>query len=146
MKKFIKINCIILVIFCLIINLNVFATSIEESQEKTLDDLQTEKSQLENSINESNSQIQIIESDLSTTVAEIALINQQICDKQLEIETLEAQEVALLAYIEKAEKEYEKSTQRFDKQKELLETRLVAMYEMGETSYLDILLNSKGIT
>ncbi len=165
MKKFIKINLIILVIFCLswnYLSVQIYAENIEElpqteeqsenieenekSEEKTLDELQIEKSELENIINESNNQIQFIESDLSALVVEISEINQKICDKQLEIETLQAQEKEILAYIKKAEMELEESNSRYEKQKDLLEKRLVAMYEMGENSYLEILLNSKGIT
>lgn len=164
MKKFIKINLIILVIFCLIFNfsyIEIWATSVdqetenqeseetnnenEENEEKDLDSLQLEKSELENQIENSNSQIQFIQGEVSSTVLEIAEINQTICDKQMEIQTLEAQEKDLLAYIEKAEKELEKSNSRYDSQKELLEKRLVAMYELGDTSYLDLLLSSKGI-
>jgi murein DD-endopeptidase MepM/ murein hydrolase activator NlpD len=165
LKKFIKINLIILVIFLISCNftlLPIVATTEdeevansevaddegtdEETEEKTLDDLQLEKSNLEEQINSSNEQIQFIESDLSTIVAEIAEINQQILDKQMEIETLEAEEEDLLVYLEKAEKEYEKSNERYETQKDLLEKRLVAMYEMGQTSYLDVLLSSKSIT
>lgn len=169
MKKFIKINLIILVIFCLSCSLilnPINATSDEETEvvenieenndenneensdeeEKTLDDLQLEKSELENEINSSNEQIQFIESDLSTIVAEISTINQKILDKQMEIETLEAQEGDLLAYIEKAEYELNSSNERYEKQKDLLEKRLVAMYELGEVSYLNLILHSKSIT
>lgn len=163
MKKFIKINLIILVIFCLFCTFSfseIMATSMEEqvseennnedenqekNEEKDLDTLQLEKSELENGIEESNAQIQFIEGELSSTVMEISEINQNIYDKQMEIETLEAQEIDLLAYIEKAEKELEKSNLRYESQKELLEQRLIAMYELGETSYLDLLLSSKGI-
>lgn len=170
MKNFIKINLIILVIFCLLCNCLVIPINAETvyeaeylddenseenqeenseeqpEEEKTLDDLQVEKSQLENIIDESNSQILLIENDLSSLVYEIAEINQKICDKQLDVETLEAQEIDMLAYIEKAERELEISDARYEKQKELLEKRLVAMYEMGQNTYLEILLNSKSIT
>ncbi|HIT71690.1 MAG TPA: peptidoglycan DD-metalloendopeptidase family protein [Candidatus Scatovivens faecipullorum] len=173
MRKFIKINLIILVIFCLSCSLiikPINATSNEEentknqevisneennnqnsdenteNEEKNLDDLQLEKSELENQINSSNEQIQFIESDLSAIVVEISEINQKILDKQMEIETLEAQEKDLLAYIEKAEYELNSSNDRYEKQKELLEKRLVAMYELGSVSYLDLILNSKSIT
>ena len=183
MKKFIKINLIILVIFCLLCNLGleIYATthdfeiknndedliqneenqipdeidgvenideileSEEQEREKNLDELQIEKNNLESEIESSNSQIQFIESELSVTVAEIAAINQKIMDKQMEIETLAAQEKDLLVYIAEAEKELENSNKRYDEQKSLLEKRLVAMYEMSETSYLDLLLNSKSI-
>ena len=164
MKKFIKINLIILVIFCLSCNFSLFedsalatenqnieenneqeGTNEEENKEKDLDTLQLEKSELESGLQNSNAQIEFIESELSATVTEISAINQKIYDKQLEIETLEAQELDLLAYIEKAEIELEKSNKRYEQQKELLEKRLVAMYEIGQTSYLDLLLSSKGI-
>lgn len=167
MKKFIKINFIILVIFYL----NAFSlfptnatedivennedqevATIEEGEEqqteeeKTLDDLQIEKSELENQINSSNEQIQFIENELSMTVAEIAEINQKILDKQMEIKTLEAQEEDLLKYLQKAERELEKSNKRYKDQKDLLDKRLIALYEMGSTSYLDVLLSSKSIS
>ena len=61
-----------------------------------------------------------IESELTNTVAEIAEINQQIIDKEIEIETLSAQEDDLLIYIAKAEYELEESNKRYEKQKELL--------------------------
>lgn len=161
MKKFIKINLIILVIFYLNTNFILFPTNAtedvlennevqeieeEENKEKTLDDLQLEKSELENQINSSNEQIQFIENELSITVAEIAEINQKIFDKQMEIKTLEAQEEDLLKYLQKAERELEKSNKRYENQKKLLDNRLIALYEMGNTSYLDVLLSSRSIS
>lgn len=162
MKKLIKVNLIILILLCLSYSC-VFGTSeefqeecIEEGQalesqeevqeEKDLDTLKIEKNQLETEIEESTSQIQFIQEELSSVVLEVAEITQQIYDKQLEIDTLKAEERQLVAYIEKAEKELEKSNTRYEKQKKLLEKRLVSMYEKGETTYLDVLLNSKGIT
>lgn len=192
MKKFIKVNLIILVIFCLLTSSTqvIYATSDDElkekrellerfellseeelfdenkspdevdgvenldeiikqeesEEEKNIDDLQIEKSNLESDIESSNIEIQIIESELTATVAEIAEINQQIIDKELEIETLTAQEDDLLRYIAKAEFELEESNKRYEKQKKLLETRLVAMYETGNMNYLDLLFCSKSIS
>ncbi len=117
-----------------------------EEEKKDLDSLQIEKNNLENQIDESNKQIEFIESQLSATVVEISEINQQILDKQMEIETLEAQEKDLLVYIDKAEKELEKSTIKYNTQKDLLEKRLVVMYEMGQSTYLDMILSSKSLT
>ncbi len=156
-KKVIKVTVIILVILCLSCTY-VFAepNEIEDAsgeeqesmteEEKDLDTLKLEKSNLEGEIDQSNTQIEFIENELSSTVLEVAELTQQIYDKQMGIETLTTQEKELLSYIEKAEKELEKSNTRYEKQKNLLEKRLVAMYEMGKTSFLEILLNSKGIT
>lgn len=155
MKKFIKINLIILVIFCLSCNfilLQTNATSLDtetnnqNDEQKDLDTLQLEKSNLENEIENSNKEIEFVKDQLTETVVEISEINQQILDKQMEIQTLEAQEKDLVAYINKAEEELKKSDEKYNYQKKVLEERLVAMYEMGQVTYLDILLSSKNIT
>lgn len=165
MKKFIKVTLIILVILCLFMNYayaenNVIQEEIEtqideetENQEdnnenqneKSLDDLQIEKNELENELENSNSQIGFIQEELSNVVIEISELTQKICDKELEIDTLTAQEKDLQDYIKKAEIELKNSNERYLKQKELLEKRLIAMYEMGNITYLDVLLNSKSI-
>ena len=168
MKKLIKVNLIILILLCLSYSCvlgtseefqeenfqeeyveedgQVLENQEEVQEEKDLDTLKIEKNQLETEIEESTSQIQFIQEELSAVVLEVAEITQQIYDKQLEIDTLKAEERQLVAYIEKAEKELEKSNTRYEKQKKLLEKRLVSMYEKGETTYLDVLLNSKGLT
>ncbi len=179
LKKFIKVNLIILVIFSMISSYLFIAFSSEDEvptievvtihrdeegniidesngengeenqeeekseEDQALDELELKKSSLESGIEDSNAQIQIINEDMSAEVAEITELNQKIYDKQLEIETLEAEEKNVNKFVEAAEREYEKSNERYLKQKDLLETRMVIMYEMGETSFLDILLNSK---
>lgn len=167
-NKFIRINLIILVIFSLINNILFYSIASEErptievktvdeeenqeenqeeSQEDTeMDDLENKKSSLESNIEASNNQIEIINEDMSEEVAKITEITQQICDKQLEIETLEAQEINLNNYVKAAEKEFEKTDEKYNSQKELLERRLVLMYEAGETTYLDLLLNSRSLS
>ena len=163
-QKLIKINFIILVIFSITCNFlhisfadeenfEITVTSIpneeeqneeqEDSGDSEMDALELEKSSLQNDIENSNSQIQVINEDMSEAVAEITEINQKIYDKQLEIETLEVQEKGINEYLEVAEEEYEKSREKFNTQKDLLEKRLVTMYELGETSFLDILVNCK---
>ena len=59
-------------------NLGEIVNQEEQSEEKSLDDLQVEKSNLESDIEASNAEIQFIESELTATVVEIAEINQQI--------------------------------------------------------------------
>lgn len=170
MKKIIKFNLIILIIFCISFNFVFTVTNAtsEESQEseeveerqeeqeeqtgqeeekekKDLDELQLEKSELQEEIENSNNQIQFIEEQLTKNVVEIAQIEQNILDKQMEIQTLEAQEKDYNKYIEKAEKELEESNNRYDSRKDLLEKRIVAMYEMGQITYLDILFKSRNI-
>ena len=162
MKKVIKINIIILVIFCLVINFSILkiyadevpeinAEPIEEEddrsdEEKKMDELKDQMSDVESNLFESNQEIEIIKNEVSEEVAEIAKLNQEILDKELEISTLEAQEKNLSVYVEAAEDEYNRVSEKYENEKDLLEQRLVAMYEMGETSFLDLLLSSKNMS
>lgn len=155
MKKFIKVNVIILVIFSLITiksfaeeTENVVQSSNEEKSENEnrVDELEEQKQQLEQQTEEFNSQLQFVNEELSNTVVEIAELTQSIYDKQTEIEELTAKSEQLSSQIEKVQNELNKATENYNTQKDLLEKRLVAMYEMGDTSYLDLLLNSKGIS
>lgn len=145
MKRVIKFNLIILIIICLMSNFAYIYADEDESTNK-LDDLQIQKNEIENQIEESNKQVEFIESQLSQTVVEISEITQEIYDKEVEIKALEAQEIELNEYIAKMEQELIDSNERYEKQETLLKKRLVAMYEMGETTYLDFLFSAKNIS
>ena len=122
-------------------------TTNEENTELTeLDKLELEKSEVEGAIEESQAQIGIIEGELSKALEEVEAISCKILNKQKEIENLELQEIVLMDYIKKTEIELEFWTERFVSQEEMVEKRLVAMYEMGDVKYLDVLLNSKNLS
>lgn len=149
MKKLIKIHFIILAIFSLLA-VQSFAedepiTDENSKNEEKVEQLEEQKQDLENQTQEFNSQLEFINEELSSTVVEVSELTQNIYDKQTQIEELKAKSELLEQRIEKVEKELNDATEEYKNQKDLLEKRLVAMYEMGETSYLDLLLNSKGI-
>lgn len=148
MKNFIKVNFVILVIFLSLIRPS-FADEIsneEESHEDKLVTLEEQKKELEQQNQESNEQLQFVNEELSNTVLEIAEMTQTILEKQTEKEELELKSEILSKRIEKTNEDLKKATEEYNTDKELLEKRLIAMYEMGETSYLDLLLSSKGIS
>ena len=119
----------------------------EEPQELTeLDELELQKSGLEEDITLSNEQIDVVHEQVTEAVYEMVMLNQTICDKQLEIDTKQAEIKNLLVTIGKAEEDLARSNERYENQKALLEKRLVATYEIGETSYLEFLLSSKNIS
>ena len=175
-NKFIKINLIILIIFAIIpFNIHAEEITsapeeqlMEEEREETetqvqeqevqeepqeepqelteLDELELQKSGLEEDITLSNEQIDVVHEQVTEAVYEMVMLNQTICDKQLEIDTKQAEIKNLLVTIGKAEEDLARSNERYENQKALLEKRLVATYEIGETSYLEFLLSSKNIS
>ena len=156
MKKIIKVLSIILIIFSLMIA-NVFAEESEENyiennkqeeieDKKNVEDLKKEKEDLVTQNEEMNFHLEFVSEELSSTVAEVAELTQNIYYKQTEMEELTLKTDILESRIKKVEKQLKDANKEYKSQKELLEKRLVAMYEMGETSYLDLLLSSKGIS
>ena len=83
---------------------------------------------------------------MSELVSEIAELNDEITSQQIEVEFLQKQREDLLATIETTESNLEIATEEYEKQKSQLEARLVASYKAGDTSYLDMLLQSNSLT
>ena len=151
MKKFIKVNLVILIIFSFIV-IRVYAQEEQQvnqeinTNKNKVEELEQHKQDLKSQTEEFSSQLEFVGEELSSTVVEVSELTQNIYDKQLKIEELTAKSEILSQRIEKTQKELKEATQEYENQKNLLEKRLVAMYEMGETSYLDLLLNSQGIS
>lgn len=156
-KKFIKINLIVLIIFVILSNvLLVFATEVadttnetfqeQNNEEKTLDSLSNQRNEMEANLNEANLEIEFVKSQLSEELYELEKLSLEILQKQQEIEIMQAEEEKLVDFIDVAKVEVEKITNNYNTQKDLLEKRLVAMYEIKGTTYLDVLLNSKSIS
>lgn len=157
-KKFIKINLIVLIIFVILSNIVwVFSTDlsdtvelIEEEQnneeENSLDSLSNQKNELETNLDNASMEIEFVKSQLSEELYELEQLNADILKKQQEIDIMNAEEENLVKFIEVAEIELENITNKYNTQKDLLEKRLVAMYEIKSTTYLDVLLNSKSIS
>lgn len=162
MKNVIKINLIILVI-CIIIPIRVFAdepaqnitnnvqNEVKDSEnngntENTLDSLNLQKNDLTNQVQEKEAQIQYIQEDMSETLLELERLSQEISDKQTEIHEIELQEIELNKYINTTEQQLEELKEKYNLQKNALQTRLVTMYKFGKVSYLDVLLNSRSLS
>ena len=152
-KKLIKINLIVLIIFVILSNLYLnFATDIDNFNEEVveepneLDVLATQKNELEENLINANNEIEFIKSQLSEQLYELQELDSTILKNQQQIDIMIVEEAKLLEFVKVAEIELENVTKKYDKQKELLEKRLVAMYETKSTSYLDVLLNSKSIS
>ena len=167
-KKLFKFNLIILIVLVFAFT-PVFQVLAEESEEEIveeenveegseegegepdeelteMDQLEIEKSSYLEKYEESNEIISIIQEEVSESVAEMAKLNQEVLQKEREIQTLRKRQEMLREQIEINEEKLQESEDRYIAQKELLERRLVAMYEIGDASYLEFLLSAKSIS
>ena len=166
MKKFIKVSLIILILITYMsIGIVSFAEEevaeeeieigiiekeneedLEEQELTEMDILRLEVEETEADIESFGHQIGVIQEEMSQAVAEMAELNQVIYEKGLEIESLKIQQERILALVEETERLVEESDARYAAQKDLLEKRLVEMYEVRDSSYIQFLLSSKSIS
>ena len=140
MKKILsKIMAIIIVLVLSMQNSLVYA--LTEKQE-----LEQEKDKLNDQIEEYEKKQKQVEKQKSTALKAVEKIINQIAASESEIEELENEINDLQKQIDAKTKDIQQKEKEYTKQEELLDARLVAMYENGETSYLEVLLTSSSMT
>lgn len=118
----------------------------DETYQDEIDNLENQKTEMQDKIDMAENQIGVVEGTLSETLEEIEQLSTKIDQKRKEIEDLEIQELSLMSLIDTEQAKLEEITKKYNKQKKLLEKRLVVMYEMGEMSTLDLLISSKDLS
>lgn len=109
-------------------------------------DLQTEQQELQNQINDANNELEGVQSDLSENLQQVQKLDDKISSSQEELNQLNIKITLLQNSIDEVEEELKVAEENYDKQKEILEARLVAMYETSDTEYLDVILSSRSIS
>lgn len=140
MKKsmILKILGIVVTIVMLLETTSVFAANINE--------LNNQKESNQEKINETQKEKEEITEKKNKTVAEVEKLNTQISDYETQIDELEDKISNLNVKIKESQAQLDKAQEDYTNQEKLLKARLVAIQEAGETSYLDFLLSSEGIT
>lgn len=106
----------------------------------------SEVSELQNKKDEAEDKKEEISNQKDSLMDEISGLNVQISQYEREIEKLNNKIGKLEANIKKSQKEIKRLEKETEEKEKLLMQRLVAMYEAGQTTYLDILLSSEDIT
>lgn len=111
-----------------------------------LEDLQSQQQELQEQKNLTNGQLEEVQVQLSETMQQVQNLSETINQTESEIDGLNTRLQTLQTSIIEEEQKLQIAQMDYDKQKKLFEDRMVAIYEAGETSYLDVLLSSKDIT
>lgn len=112
-----------------------FATTISEANNK--------KKQAENALKDVNSDIEDIEAQEEAIEEESAIVQAELVDVILSIDIIKRDIKNKEVDIEVAKAEYEDALQREKSQKEAMNKRIKFMYEKGEMSYVELLLESR---
>lgn len=141
MKKLLK-NLIIIAIISILIAYSNISMAVNRSD---ITNLQSNKNEIKDEITAKKEKIEEITEEKTETMGQVEKLITQISGYQDEIDELNDKISGLQTKITTAEKQIKEDEVEYDKQQKALEARLVAMYEAGETSYLDFLLSSSNL-
>ncbi len=139
-----KILCIVLAFA--ICSMSIFSYVYAENEENQTTDLQTKQEELQNQINDATDQLEGVQNELSENLQQVQKLDEKISTSQTELNELNAKIEELQKSMDEVEERLKVVEESFNNQKEMLDGRLVAIYEAGEVKYLDVILNSKSIS
>jgi len=140
MKKTVAKIIGITIIFVLTMQ-NSLIYALTEKQE-----LEQEQSEINNKIEEYERIQKDLEKKKSTALKAVEKLIDEISEVEDEITELKSEIKDLKEQIDLKEIDIQQKEKEYTKQEKLLDQRLIAMYESGETSYLEVLLTSSSMT
>ena len=137
MKKKLTMINVLVILLC-----SFFTQSFAED----LTDLYNKQNEIEAQKSEATTKLEIIKEDLSESLIQVQTLSQSIAEYQEQIDSLDGSINELQESITDLEERLVIAQEDYDKKKKAIDTRLLAMYESGQTKYLDVLLKSKSLS
>ena len=139
-KKFFS----LLLIFILAISMTqtAYATSISDLQ-KQRQEKENQKKGTQNQLDSVNDQINDLSGEKDDVDAQISELTGQIAEIMASVSLLEDEIADTQVQIEQAQKDYDEAKAKEEAQYHAMKKRIQYLYEKGETSYLELLMEAK---
>lgn len=134
------------IVIYVIIMLLCSATISFSVTQSDINNQQSQKNENNKKITETEEKKEEVKEIKDQTLKEVETLTTQITDYQNQINELDSKIENANNKIKEAEQKIKEAEEDYKKQQDTLEQRLVAVYEAGETSFLDFLLNSESLT
>ena len=153
-----------IIIICLVLlsfSINVFsnnemtnsqANNVTNSELNTIGNveannmtLQDQKNEIDNKLNESNIRLEYVQSEISASLQKVQELNDSIAEYEKKYTDIQNQINSLEQEIANTDTELVTIEAEYERKDKLLKKRVVAMYEDGDASYLDVLLSSRSL-
>ena len=131
----------IIITFVTIIFLSCFFLT-NDCRGITLDE---QKKEVEEQKQEAENKLEYVKDELSSTLIRIQELDDTIAKAEKEVAEMKEQLASIQKNVDILQKEFDEKEKVYKDNKVLFEKRLVAMYEKGETSYLEVLLKSTSL-
>ena len=129
---------IVSILLTLVLLLITFVPTIKAS-------LEGDKTDIQNKIDAANDKKDEVSKEKKTALEEISDLEDTIAKYETELKELNAEITKLERTIKTKTEEIAKLQKEYEERKQLLQDRLVAVYEEGEITFLDVLLASNDI-
>ena len=128
------------ILISILLILIILSTNIAVTLAATKSELQNKQNNINQQIKDTENEISAVKEEMSDTMKQIQDLNTQISGYQSEIDDLEYKISDLEKDIEESQEKLKEAEKNYNKQEEAFKNRIVAQYEAGETTYLDVLL------
>lgn len=149
-KKIVSLILIFLILqyFCVFVFANDSVTNeITNSVTNNItDELEKQKEEVEDKLKEANIELEYVQGEMSDTMLKVQETEDKILKYKKEVAELGEKMDTLQKSIDESTAKLQIASQNYEERSDMLARRLVAMYEAGDTQYLDVLLKSKSIT
>lgn len=106
---------------------------------------QSDKNALQEKINNAKNELKNIQDSQKDAESELENLTIQVMDAESELDSLKAELSELESSIETKETEITEKQAEIKRKEKLLQERIVALYEAGDSTYLDVLLGSDSL-
>jgi peptidoglycan hydrolase CwlO-like protein len=137
-KKIIIAYFVISLLILLLCVFKVYAVTEEE--------LKAKEQEIDDKVATTNTEIAGIKENMTITLEQINRLNVQIKEYEDTLDEVEEKIDGLNIELEEKNQELEEAENDYNKQKKLLDTRLVTIYESSKTTYLDLLIGAKDLS
>lgn len=135
MKKIVLTLTTIFTVLMLMVSIPLYTFAVSQS----------DKNALQNKINNAKSELKNIQNSQRDAKSELENLTIQVMDAENELDSLKAELSELESSIETKESEITEKQAEIKRKEKLLQERIVALYEAGDSTYLDVLLGSDSL-
>ena len=128
--------CILTFVMC---SITIFSFAANSS------DIEQQKEKIQEQINEATEEKENVDEELSNNLKQVQKLDETIMNSENELNDLNTKINDLQASIDEIQGRLSDVEERYNKQKEMLDNRLVAIYEAGDIQYIDVVLSSTNI-
>ena len=128
------------IIFMLLISIAFVSNSAE------LNELQENKNEIQAEIDKTNEELNEVNNELTENLQQIQKLDNNIQETEESLRNLNNEIENTEKDINKIQEDLQNITNRYNTQKEMLNSRLVTIYEDGNVNYLDMIVHAKSLS